>query len=416
MSRKKKTEKKKAAQAKAAADQAKKTRITDDEAAAAGDSQVKPKPEKKAGPVKKVVEAKKVDKPKQKAIIGFGTKGKGTVIHAIADVADSALCDITADSLIANDKLGPKDVTCAKCQKFGAFKSLLDISGESKDESKKKQPKGKKAEPKAKPKPKAQKKKTKKAPETSVPDFQFASREKGKGKNKSFQIYHLPTDKVFFEGIHPKVIDLAIEMLNIFEQRWDKESPLPDNFISNVRKLVKQAYKSCKIKPPGHLLKRIRKQKKKKDSDGDKKRIKIGDEFIVHIYNGKKKEWIPFKEKKKTVITRRKKKEEDKKKSSPSGKISRRTLKGSQIEGKPPFLIKKLMEQGITMGDLTDALVDKFGITKKRAVSKVKGFIRKYVRKRGFLISVMMGTPDPMQDRYKILERGNMVKITRREK
>lgn len=114
---------------------------------------------------------KKKEKPKKKYIIGFGTKTQLSddpdndglrIFHAVSNVDNSALCDSRIVSIPIDKEISAKDCNCKACQKYVAFRNLLEL--EQKHE---KQKEDLAKEPKEKPKPKSKPKKKKKADDDS---------------------------------------------------------------------------------------------------------------------------------------------------------------------------------------------------------------------------------------------------------
>jgi len=76
-------------------------------------------------PVKtKVKVPKKKSSTEPKMIIGFGSKTKSHVVHAISNVDNSALCDIRIKDITANNDLVISDVNCRSCKRYMTFKQL----------------------------------------------------------------------------------------------------------------------------------------------------------------------------------------------------------------------------------------------------------------------------------------------------
>lgn len=70
----------------------------------------------------------KKSKPEPKIIKGFGMKTDGSVIHAVTNIDQSALCDIRTKDISISDDLTAKDVTCRKCQSYAIFKQALSTT------------------------------------------------------------------------------------------------------------------------------------------------------------------------------------------------------------------------------------------------------------------------------------------------
>jgi hypothetical protein len=303
-----------------------------------------------------------------------------------------------------------------------------------------------------------EKKKVVKVPKKKAPAKKVSAKPKSKGdtahfvaskrQNSCYVIHHTPSGKDFFDNIDQRVTPLALEMLNDFEQKWEKDEPLPEHFIHNIREIVKAAYKSFKIKPPKHLTEKLRKQKKRKAKEGDRQRVKINGKFVIQVFSEKKKDWIleaeylaasqakvdkakakakkvkakaGKKKKPKTVIRRRQPKEKQEVKGS--GKIKRREkAEGNghgQILGKPPAVVADMMYKGATLQEIVYELKSQFGLSEKRAIAKVKGLTRKFVRAKGFLINISMKSDNIMNDHYRIVgkeSRESKTKIKRRKK
>lgn len=324
--------------------------------------------------------------------IGKGASGKGHV-HAIRE-GNSALCDKRTINLVVDKKLKNADVTCPKCAKHSL------VTGTATVPAKKKTP--------AKSKPT-----TKKAKQ----DNHFVA---GQKKNSCYRIHHVPSGKDFFDNIDERVALIALEDLNNMDQKWEKGEALPENFIYNCRMIVKDSYKKIKIRPPEHLTKKLRKQKKKKPKKGDRQRFAVTADpkakkkvYEVRVFDGK--EWIPEKEwnqiqeslkkKTKTKIRRRQRKAEKAEKAAkPKRTIRRRENKNQygQTLGKPPAILAEMLEEGYTLRHYLAALINQFGFSSSEAMSKFKGFIRKHVRKRGVIVTHIMAGTEQLDDYYAV--------------
>jgi len=353
--------------------------------------------------------------------IGKGASGKGHVHAVVAFLPEGnvaeipvALCDKRNQNIVIDNKLDNAAITCPKCLKHSLVSGTPPVKKTTK---------------------KALVKKASTIPDTipeSKGEDHFVATKK---HNDFYLIHHVPSGKNFFDHVDGRVAPLALVMLNEFEQKWEKDQPLPEHFIANVRKIVSAAYKSVKVKVPKHLTQKPRKQKKKKPREGDTERIKINGEMVMHVFSEKKKDWVPevdylaekqakadkakAKESKKkakadkakakeskTVIRRRKGKD----KVVPakgSGKIKRREKaegnEHGQIIGKPPAVVADMMYKGATLQEMVYELKAQFGLTEKRCVAKVKGLTRKFVRQKGFLINISMKSADEMSDHYRIV-------------
>lgn len=360
-------------------------------------------------------------------LIGYGQSPKGMVIHAIVE-GNTALCDKRQVGLVVNKKATADNVTCAKCSKHSLVKSIAtgkkDFGLMSGLPVAKAKPK-----PKPKPKPTPAKAPPKKVEPKKVEDYDFVSQQKG----STFNIYHRPSKKAFFEGIPVKVIDIAVSKMNDMEIRWtDINHAVPKNFLSGCRTALREAYEEANLEPPRFTLeveaeKPKKKAKKKVTPKQKTEKFKKGDELnlngVLHVYNGKK--WVKKKvqkpkrvikrragkaEKPKRTIKRRKKKVETKK---PKRVIKRREKRelsefelllqsfGMSPNCGPATIVEHLENDGATFGQIAQALVDNYKITEKRAKGKIKRIVRKLARVYHQEIIVTMGESED-DDHYRL--------------
>lgn len=374
-----------------------------------------------------------------KELIGIG--GNPNVetghIHLVAKGEGKtgvAFCDKRTKGLEPNGKLTAADVTCAKCMEYRAFKDMIDpdkpnvppdgdLPPDTKKTTGKKVKKtpeeiaeeaataaDKKSAAKKKPEPK---KKAKAKTKKMEPYIDFAAVPNNDG---TYVVKHIPSGRDFFDSIPSNVIAFALDALNSLPVRWQQDKPLPDDYVSLVRDTIKTVYKERKVRPPKHLTRPMKKQKKKKPAKPPKG-VKIGDRKKSDNdqwmeFNGKR--WVNVQK-----ITRRKKPEKDKRvikrrgKSPDDAGTAKRTIvrreapaglnKYGQVADKPPALITSHLENGAHLSEIISDLQDKFGMTEKRAMSKFRAICRKMARRLGITIThIIMG--DPSNDYYHIAE------------
>ena len=258
-------------------------------------------------------------------VIVIGKSEKGKVIHAITSVGgkqkvNHAACDKRQMGMIIDAKMDVTDITCSKCLQRagvkGALASMMDSSGKEqagktsgfktadpKKISKKKKRGGEKkgnAEILEESKKKQSKEPTIKATkdDLSEPDGDFFARLKTDGR---YKIYHMPTGKVFFDSIPEEVAIDSICNLNAIPEKWpNTNAPLPDNYISNCRKAIREAYSKNNQTIPDTLRDEEGKKKKKKKKKvapaskteklkkGDKMLAVIDGKEVLMVHDGKK--------------------------------------------------------------------------------------------------------------------------------
>lgn len=344
-------------------------------------------------------------------VIGYGKSPIGTVVHAILD-GGLGLCDRRRLKTLVVDKNATADsVNCAKCSTYTVVKEARKPPPATGLPSHPKAKAKAKLEPKPKPKPKE-----KAEPKKAVEEYDWVAQ---KGKGDSFNIYHRPSKRKFFENIPGEVIDQAVLNMNGFTLRWvDPASPIPNNLVSMCRKALAEAYTSVGIAPPKAFVddKPKRKAKRKVEPKTKTRKFKKGDELDLNgvpmIYDGeqwqKKKVDVDFVEKPKRVIKRRAKKEDveaekrvikrRKPKEKPTRKIRRRKKVpaeelnrfGMKPNLPPAAIVEALDGDGSTFNELVDMLVDRFDMAERRAKAKIKGIVNKLARKKSAEIVVVL--------------------------
>ncbi|KYK24187.1 hypothetical protein AYK24_06670 [Thermoplasmatales archaeon SG8-52-4] len=348
--------------------------------------------------------------------------------------------------VLDDDKLSGKDIDCPKCQKYSLYKELVPEASKDKPTKEKpptkkkappaKKPKTKKKEPpKKKKKTKAQLAKEKKAkedkkavkkimdtPDKKVPVAPKKKKVKSKkkpperatgrkkvedrdvviregidwylipkviGRGESMLVYHEPSEKILFENIPKEVAILSIIKLNRMDNRWARGEKLPEGFVTEARQCVADCFSFIGKTVPENLFdpsrkdkiaekaKPVRKISRRKTKAEEKPKRKIKRRTVYH-----------------KKITRRDQRKEMKKKKT-------RKL-GFKKDGPSMTIVQELQKSnGSSLTEIVESVMVKHHLDKKKATSRVRSTIRKLVRKKGQVITIVMGGPEE-QDLYKM--------------
>ena len=416
-------------------------------------------------------------------LIDIGKSEKGKVIHAITVLSEGkkknnhAACDKRQSGLVVDANMEVTDITCSKClQRADVKEALANLmnggSAEAKEPEKTQEQTEKTAgltagAPHHKDSKKKQRGGAKQKSDVEIleeerkiqsnrpaitvqkdditdTDGDFFARIKADGR---YKIYHLPTGKVFFDSIPEEVAIDAICNLNTITDKWAKvEAQLPDNYIANCRKAIRDAFSKNNQTVPNNLKDD---KKKKAKSKAEKKvapaskteEFKKGDKMLAVVdgkevlmeHDGKKfvavkktpKKATPVKDKKpakaekeKRKLKRRTKVEKAEKpkrtikrrgkEEKPKAKEKRVIKRRDRIEtflgrrkGTSGYTVIKAMAEGAQMGEIVSQLKKKHGQSEKRANTIIKGIVRKTSRKEGIPVTLVMGE-NPSEDFYKL--------------
>lgn len=241
-------------------------------------------------------EAKKKEKPKKKYIIGFGSKTQLTddpdnkgkfIFHAVSNVDNSAFCDSRIVNIPIDKKISAKDCNCKACQKYVAFRDLLELEqkSEAKPDEKSKEKPEEKPKPKKKPAPK------KKSIETDVTIDSVRQMLTVRVRNMEkrlwvqikeyidealdakpafyiiqtignrYSIVHEKSRLAIVSGMTQKDADNLLPKFLEIPFKWDGQSTMPQEWMRAVKKITEKF--TLDLKTPKRKIKR-RKVKTKK--------------------------------------------------------------------------------------------------------------------------------------------------------
>jgi len=389
----------------------------------------------------------------ERKIKGFGAKAGGKKLMHIVCEDGGALCDKRTTGF---GKLHTvlTEATCPKCSKYFVYRELLGLFsiGDSLEEIKKvleetdaaKAAKsGKEKTDKDKEEPGKDKKEQgesegKEKPETGKPETGTSIRllgvpakkkepvyppksplEKGKtkkekGKKKpevpiekkvdwsllwdekktKCDILHKPSQKVLFESIKSSIALIALSDLNKMKVFWDPSDKIPKDFVPCIKEIMAKAYRKSGEDIPSALTEPSIVDAKKDKKKKPKRQIKRRGE-------GKKEKRVikrrsPKGEKEtKRVIRRRPKRSKE--------EVHIITELFGRREGTPGFTIIELLDKGMSLQLMVKKLMEKHGMKKSKAQSKIKAVIRKTARSKGIPIVIKM-YKDPNDDIYGLAE------------
>ncbi len=348
--------------------------------------------------------------------IRIGKAPKGKVYHVIMGTAPNIfpVCDKRKKGYVVDPNVDATAISCGKCLKRKEVRTVLE---KLKDVVKK---------PPAKPAPKKEKPATAKKPEKKkiepepLPD-EFEMVEK---KNGKYKINHLPSGKVFFDDLPETVILEALESLCSLDLRWNgKEGMLPEGFISECRRCVREAYEKAGGPVPSSLIEKKKPKKKPSIKRTTTRKFKKGERLeindVLHEFDGK--EWKAVKpplvapseekqDKPARKIKRRKKVERVIKRRPATRKIKRTKRKkiAGCRKGTPGYTICEAMLNGSTLNYIVKVVKATHDLDKTEARNKVKRTIR-VLRKKGYRMSIDLGNVST-KDVYTLRLGGNRPK------
>jgi hypothetical protein len=237
---------------------------------------------------------KKKEKPKKKYIIGFGTKTQLTddpdnegraIFHAVSNIDNSALCDSRIINIPIDKEISAKDCNCKACQKYVAFRNLLEL--ESKTDQKVEAKPDKKEKPKPKSKPKKKKAKADDSDDLAPIRQMLTTRVRNMEKRlwdrmkeyidkafdakpsfyiiqtvgQRYSIVHEKSRLAIVSGMTQKDAEKLLPKFLKIPYKWDGTSSMPQEWMRAIKKITEKF--TSGLKKPKRKIKR-RKLKEKK--------------------------------------------------------------------------------------------------------------------------------------------------------